>query len=217
MSRSRTWIAASKSTRLSIEYSIDCGQVVGQRLDPDGLDAVEQRAAVGRRPRGRADRDERHVDRELLGHPDEEQVDVERPARDRVDLDAVDEDRLGLLAVDRQVDEGVLAGLAAQQLELVGVDGDARRIEAVAEDDAGQAAVAAEAGDLLADDVAGLRGERGAGWTWRWPSGRTSGEASSEAGATRPAAYVAGAPGNGAHLITVAPIEPVRALPIDPV
>ena len=47
---------------------------------------------------------------------------MERPAIDRVDLDVVDEDGPGLLAVDRQVDQGVLAGVPAELLELVGVD-----------------------------------------------------------------------------------------------
>ena len=138
-----TLITASKSTSLSIEYSIDCGRWSGSALIRT-ISRVEQRAALVHDRDGRAGRDERDVDRELLGHPDEEQIDMERPAVDRVDLDAVDEDRAGLLAVDRQVDQGVLADVAAEQVELVGVDGDALGLDAVAEDDGRQATVATE-------------------------------------------------------------------------
>ena len=87
---------------------------------------------------------------------------MERPTGDRVDLDALDQDRPGLLAIDRQVDQGVLSGLAAQELEVMKIDGDAGRLDAMAEDDAGLAR-AAERGDLLADDVARLGRERGTG------------------------------------------------------
>ena len=105
--------------------SIDCGQVVRQRPDPDRLDrcGAACRPELGDRRRLTGE-DERHVDGQLLGHPDEEQVDVERAALDRMELDAVDEDRLGLLAVDRHVDQGVRPGMAAELLELVGVDRD---------------------------------------------------------------------------------------------
>ena len=44
----------------------------------------------------------------------------------------------GLLAVDREVDEGGRAGAPAEQLELVGVDGDGLAGRAVAVDDGGQ-------------------------------------------------------------------------------
>ena len=89
--------------------------MVRQRPDPDGLGRVQERAAELLDGVRLAGGDERHVDGQLLGHPDEEQVGVERPAMDRVDLDVVDEDRLGLLAVDRQVDQRVRAGVPAQQ------------------------------------------------------------------------------------------------------
>ena len=46
---------------------------------------------------------------------------------DRMDLDALDQDRVGLLAVDRQVDQGVRAGVAAKLFELVRVQRDVRR------------------------------------------------------------------------------------------
>jgi hypothetical protein len=52
--------------------------------------------------------------------------------------------------------------MAPELLEVVGVDADARRIEAVAEHDRREAAVAPERRDLLADDVARLGRER---WT----------------------------------------------------
>src|SRR6185369_16370935 len=156
----------------------------------------------------------------LLGHPDQEQVDVERAAIDRVDLDAVDEDRAGLLAVDRQVDQLVLAGLPAQELEVMGVDGHVLGTDTVAVHDRGQAADAAQGGNLLADQRARLGVEaqtagRGGGHrsgTSVWMSGG--------AGA-RLADGAVGAPGAGAHLITThercGPVKaagPVRGGPV---
>ena len=135
--------------------------MIGKRLDPDVLDRVEERPALVLDAARRAGRDEPHVDGQLLGHPDEEQVDVERPAVDRVDLDPADEDRAGLLAVDRQVDQRVRADVAAEQLELVGVHRDVLGSIAVAEDDGRQAARRGGPGDLLADHLARLGGEGG--------------------------------------------------------
>jgi hypothetical protein len=56
---------------------------------------------------------------------------------DLVQLDAVNEDRLRLRAVDRQVDEGVGADVAAEGGELVGIERDGGRLEPVAVDDGG--------------------------------------------------------------------------------
>ena len=83
---------------------------------------MEQGAAAQRRGRGLADGDQLDVDRELLGHRDEEQVHVQGSAGDGVDLDAVDEHRLGLVAVDRQVHERIRADLSAELVEFVAVD-----------------------------------------------------------------------------------------------
>ncbi len=156
-------MAASKSTRLSIGYSIDGRQVVRQGLDLDGVGHVQQRAARGVDRLRRADRHERDVDGHLLGHPHEEQVHVDDPPIHRVDLDALDEDRLGLLAVDRQVHQGVGARVAAEELEVVGVDREVARVDAVTVDHRGQAPGLAEAADGLAGDVAMLGGQRRAG------------------------------------------------------
>ncbi len=71
---------------------------------------------------------------------------MDRLAVDLVDLDAVDEDRLRLGTVDREVDEGVGADATAQDAELVGVERDGGRFDAVAEDDGGEAPFAAKAG-----------------------------------------------------------------------
>ena len=67
---------------------------------------------------------------------------MEGPTGDRMDLDLVDQDRLGLLAVDRQVDDRVGADAATQQLEVMGVDRERRRRDAVAVDDGGELAAA---------------------------------------------------------------------------
>ena len=110
------------------------------------------------------------------------------------------EDRLRLLAVDRQVDEGVRADSPAEQLEVVGIDAHGRRIER--RDRRPRRA----AGRRDGGGRPSSRGRRGAprresgGWSWRWASGRTSVE-SHLSGRDSPA-RIAGAPGNGAHLIT---------------
>ena len=88
---------------------------------------------------------------------------MQRSAVDRVDLDARDEDRPRLLAVDREVDQGVGADAPAEQLELVRVDRDVGGVLAVAEHDGRQAAGVAQVADLLAGDVAMLGGQRRAG------------------------------------------------------
>src|SRR5262249_12994389 len=79
------------------------------------------------------------------------------------DLDAVDEHRARLLAVDRQVDEGVRARMPAELLELVGVDGDVVGRLAVAVDDGRGLAGLAELGDLLAGRFAVFGSQRRAG------------------------------------------------------
>jgi hypothetical protein len=81
----------------------------------------------------------------------------------RVDLDVVDEDRVWLLAIDRQVDEGVGPRLAPEELEVVGIDRDRRRGNAIAVDDRREFAGSAQHGDLLADDLAGRGGKGRAG------------------------------------------------------
>ena len=133
--------------------------MIRQRPDPDVLDLVEERPAGVLDRVGLAGRNELDIDGQLLGHPDEEEVRVERALRDAVQLDPVDQDRARLVAIDGKVDEGVLAGLPAQELELVGVDRHARRIETVAEDDRGQAAFAADPADGLAGDGAASGGQ----------------------------------------------------------
>src|SRR3954447_26378563 len=149
------------------------------------LDRMEQRAVLILDSRRDAGRHEGHVDDQLLGHPDEEQVDMDRAPVHRVDLDAVDEDRSGLLAMDRQVDQCVLTGLAPEQLELVGVDRDVLGIEAAAEDDGGEPAASAENGDLLAELLARLGREAQAG---RGSGGHRSGTSvwSTDGGARSP-------------------------------
>ena len=113
---------------------------------------------------GIAGRDERHVDGQLLGHPDQEQVDVERPAVDRVDLDAVDEDRARpCRRRPTEVDQGVPAGVPAQLLELVGVDRHVVGAVAMPVDHGRQLAGVAQAADRLAGDVAMRGGQRRSG------------------------------------------------------
>ena len=122
---------------------------------------MHQRAAGVLDGVGDALGDERHVHRELLGHAHEEQVNVQRTTRDHARLHAVDQDRGGLLTVNRQVDQRVRAGVAPQLLELVRVDGHVVGLDAAAEDDGGQLAIAAQMGNLLAGNRSLGRGELG--------------------------------------------------------
>src|SRR4051812_42484258 len=80
-----------------------------------------------------------------------------------MDLDRGHEHRLRLLAVDRQVDKSVLTRVSAKLLEVVGVDRDARGIDAVAVDDGREAAGVAKAGDLLAGQLTMFGGKRRSG------------------------------------------------------
>src|SRR6185369_3455716 len=79
-----------------------------------------------------------------------------------MELHRFDQHRGRLPAIDREVHEGVLTGVAPQLLELVGIDREVVRFEPATEDDGRQAAGAAEIRDLLAGDLAMLGGE---GWT----------------------------------------------------
>ena len=139
------------------------GQVVRQRTDANVLEDVEQRAAAVLDRLGLALGHELHVDRELLRHAHDVQVDVEGLVGDPMGLDAVHEDRRRGRPVDGQVDQRVRTGVAPELLELVGVHGHVVGVDAAAEHDGGQAAVAAHLGDLLAGHLATGGGELGAG------------------------------------------------------
>ena len=104
---------------------------------------------------------------------------MDRPAVDGMDLNPVDEDRLRLAAVDRQVDQGVLADLATKEVELMSVDRDVLGVDPVAIDDGRQPALAADRGDLLAGDRARLGGEAGTAGRGGGHRGSTSGLADS--------------------------------------
>ena len=143
-------------------------QVVRQRPDRDRLDRVEQRAAVQRHGRRLADGDERHVDGQLLGHADQEQVDVERPAVDRVDLDARGRGPAGP-SRRRPTGRPARSGRCWRRScsNSWASTRDVRRVDAVAVDDGRAGGRPAEAGDLLAGDLAVLGGQRRRGrWTW---------------------------------------------------
>ena len=126
------------------------------------VDIAERSAELHDRLGFTSDRDS-HVHRELLGHPDEIQVHVHRPALDRIHLDAVDERGQALLAVDGDIDQRGGTGVAAEEIEFVGVDRDGGRAGAGTEQHGRQATLAAETGDLLAEDVPTCGGETRAG------------------------------------------------------
>jgi DNA-binding response OmpR family regulator len=106
---------------------------------------------------------DRHVDRHLLAHLHDEEVDVDRLASHGMLRNVLEEHRGGPARADLEVDEDVTADPPPQDVEAAGIQLDGLRIMAVAEDDAGQDALAAEAGDLLADDGAGLGDDERAG------------------------------------------------------
>ncbi len=137
--------------------------MIGKCLDPHALRRVKQCAVELRDGRGLAARDESDVDRELLGHPNQEQIRMERSPRHGMDLDTVDEHRVRLVTVHRQVDQRVRPDTPAQDLELVRVDRHVRRVDAVAVDDGRQAAGGSELLDGLAGHLAGFGGQRRAG------------------------------------------------------
>ena len=148
---------------------MDCGRWSGQRADPDGLDRVEERAALSSTAG-----DDSPVATSGTSTVSSSVMRTRNRSTWRVrrltgwTWTAVTSTGLRLLAVDGQVDQRVRAGVAAELLELVRVDRDAGRIDAVAVDDGREAAGAAEAGDLLAGDVAMLGGQRRAGGGHRW-------------------------------------------------
>ena len=69
--------------------------------------------------------------------------------------------RRRLLAVDKEVKQDGRRRVLAQQLELVRVDADVRRWDAMAEDNARKAPGAPQAGNPLARLLTALGGERG--------------------------------------------------------
>ena len=106
----------SKSISDSTEYSIDCGRWSGSarmRTDSLGWRRVPPWSSTAGEIAGRHERD---VDRQLLGHADEEEVHVEGPAIDRVDLDAETRTGLGFApSTDRSTSAfGPLAAEAAR-------------------------------------------------------------------------------------------------------
>ena len=125
--RSRTWIVGVEVDERSIEYSMDCGRWSGS--------ARTRTVSVGWRsvPPWSSTAGDMPVATSGTSTVSSSVIRTRNrstwsgPAVDRVDLDRWNEDRLGLLAVDRQVDERVRAGVAAELLELVGVDRDAGR------------------------------------------------------------------------------------------
>ena len=88
---------------------------------------------------------------------------MQRAAMDRMDLDLVDQDRLGLLAVDREVHEGVGARVPAQQVEFMGIDGHRGGLDAVPVHHGRQLAGLAQVVHLLAGHLTVLGGECGTG------------------------------------------------------
>ena len=84
---------------------------------------------------------------------------MEHPPIDRVTLDGVDQDRRRLLAIDRQVDERVLADPPLELLELVDVEAERLGRDAMAVDDRGELAGPTQTCDALAEDFAVGRGQ----------------------------------------------------------
>jgi hypothetical protein len=86
---------------------------------------------------------------------------VERPTADRVFLHAMDQHGHGLFAVKRQIEQGVAAGPPAQQLELMAVELDRIRSDAMAKDHGGHDALPAQVLDGLAVNLASRGGQLG--------------------------------------------------------
>jgi hypothetical protein len=133
-------------------------QVVGEGLDPHTAELVGERPVLALDEHGRAGGDDRHVDGQLLRHADREEVHVQGTACHGVRLDALDDGRRRLLAVDKEVKQDGRRRVLAQQLELVRVDADVRRWDAMAEDNARKSPGAPQAGNPLARLLTALGG-----------------------------------------------------------
>src|SRR5439155_7964609 len=155
---------------------------VGEGPDADGVDRVEERAAELVDRRGRPHEVERHVHRELLGHADDEEIDVESSAGHRVVLDVVDEHAPRARAIDLEIDKGVARGMARQVGERLRVDLDGFGRDVVAVDHGRQEAVRPELAYRLAGDRPGVRCEGRSGVGHGSSRGRTCGRHGSTRG-----------------------------------
>ena len=104
-----------------------------------------------------------HVHVELLGHLDHEEVDMDGMPLHGVLVDALQQHRHGTAATDLEIHQRVARSGAAQLVEGARIDLDGLRLAAVAVDDGGHEALAAQRVDLLAKDLAGLGSDDGAG------------------------------------------------------
>ena len=127
------------------------------------LQRLQQRAAVLLHRQRDAHGHERDVHGHLLGHPDEVEVHVERCSPDRVLLDTVHDGLVRALAIDLEVDQGMPAGRSTHRLERLRVDLDRLGRLAVPVQHRGQDPLPPQAGDVLACDLAPLRGQNGSG------------------------------------------------------
>jgi hypothetical protein len=83
---------------------------------------------------------ERDLDRDFLARLELEEIDVEQLPMPRVDLNPVDQNAVHVLAVDLQFDDGIGVDGSADVFELVRIQRDRDRIDAVTENDCRDAA-----------------------------------------------------------------------------
>src|SRR5689334_17081344 len=103
---------------------------------------------------------DRHLDGDLDQQVDRQKVDVQYRARNWVALQAMNKDRLGLLPRDRDVDQRRSAGPPVGIVEPTRVELNCERADALAIYRRGENTRAAQAIDLLADQLALLELQR---------------------------------------------------------
>ena len=102
----------------------EAGNIARQTLDLDLAKHEIENAALRLDPHRLAPQLDRHADLQHLIHGDALQIDMQQVALDGLVL-PVHDHRLGLLAIQRDVEDGVMPGLGMQNsVDLLGVDGD---------------------------------------------------------------------------------------------
>src|SRR5581483_6635158 len=132
--------------------------VSGQALDLDLVQSVKQDAARVLDARGGADELHGNGDAHLLVHRDALEVNVQQVALDGLVLPVDDHRLAGGAALDREIEDGVVAGIGVEDAgDDFGIDRNGDRGLARTVDDGGDEAFAANAACVVLVELAGAR------------------------------------------------------------
>jgi hypothetical protein len=126
-------------------------QRLGQGADPDMVYVVQKGAAQTHDREGLAGRMKRHFHRDFLARLQLEEIDVEQAACSRIQLEAVNHHPMDVFAIDLELNDRVRVSRPADMVELVGIQRDGDRVDAVTENDRWDFACPAQESDMLAD------------------------------------------------------------------